>query len=199
MKLQRIFALALLMGTLLPVSTTFVACDDDDMEEAVDNSAAAKAKGEYKGTNAVAVEMLTLAGTMKKMPMGRLADFEVEIAQQGTDKVNIKLDDYEINIADPRSAFKTVQSKELLLKGIGATLNNDGTISLQGDVTGQEVQMLLQPNRITAEGPSLKTMTINKGEVKGTIAADGTLTITVSLQPGTMPFPLVYDITAKRK
>lgn len=196
MKLQRIFALTLMMGTLLPVSTAFVACDADDIEDVVDNSAAAKAKGDYLGTNAVAVEMRTLASTMK-MPMGQLADFEVEIAQQGTDKVNIKLDDYEINIADPRSAFKTVQSKELLLKGIGATLNNDGTISLQGDLKGQEVQMVLQA--MGSQDSALKTMTINKGTATGTIATDGTLTLSVSFQPGTMPFPLVYDITAKRK
>lgn len=199
MKLKRILALALMMGALLPVSTTFVACDnDDDDEYIVDNSVAGQAKGEYKGQNAIAVEMNSAAGT-RIMPMGTITDFDVDITKQTDTKVTVKLDDYEIAIADPRSAFSRVESKDLVLKNVDAVLNQDGSVALKGDLKGQEVQMLLQANGYTTEGPQLKTMTINEGSLTGNIAKDGTLTLTVKLQPGTMPMPLVYDITAKRK
>lgn len=199
MKLQRIFALALMMGFCTLSLPSFVACDsDNDDENIVEVGAAHTAQGDYEGSNAVVVEMKSKDGVLK-LPQGTLKDFVVSIQPNGANKVNLKLDDYQIAIDNPRAPIKRVESKELLLKGVDATLNADGSINLQGDIAGQEVQMILESNGQTTEGPLFRKMTISKGQVKGSIAANGTLSLTVSFQPGTMPFPLVYNITAKRK
>lgn len=193
MNLQRFFLFVLTVGTLLSLSPGFTSCtDDDDNTLAPHLRPSTRAAGTYGGSNSIATK-----SPNKTFELGSVQGQHVVIMPQSPNTVSLTLSPYSMSIDEGTAPYALVGSKAFEVKNIGITAADNGTLSISGNVKGSVSMQLVRRGANAGETP-FRNYEVNTGTLAGTIAPNGSLSLTLSFQPGSMPMPIVYTIQAQR-